>query len=315
MSGIFLRELGIPSPDCQLKVGSASHAVQTGRVMARLEAWLTGRRIDRLVVVGDVNSTMAAAIVGAKLGIPVDHVEAGLRSGDRSMPEEVNRIVTDSISSRLFASEAAGVENLLREGHAPTRIHHVGNVMIDTLKRLLPRATARRTWRARGVRPLEYAVATLHRPRNVDTPERLDDLIGALESVAKVLPVFFPVHPRTRRRLHAARPFHRVRLLDPLGYLDFLSLMSRSRFVIADSGGIQDETTFLGIPCLTTRDNTERPITVSLGTSTLVGTRPRLILGKVHEILDGRYKRGMVPPLWDGRAAERIARILWAGGP
>jgi UDP-N-acetylglucosamine 2-epimerase (non-hydrolysing) len=312
MSGVFLRDLGIPAPHCQLRVGSATHAVQTGRVMTRLEAWLTGRQIDRLMVVGDVNSTMAAAIVGAKLGIPVDHIEAGLRSGDRSMPEEINRIVTDSISSRFFASEPAGVENLVREGHPSARIHHVGNVMIDTLKRLLPRARARRAWKAHGLRPKEYALATLHRAGNVDLPARLDVLIRTLDTVAHKLPVLFPVHPRTRRRLRAARRFRRVRLLEPLGYLDFLSLLSQSRLVIADSGGIQDETTALGIPCLTTRDTTERPITVSLGTSTLVGTHPRILLRKVEEILDGRYKQGAIPPLWDGRAGERIARILLA---
>ena len=311
MSGAFLRDLGVAAPDIHLRVGSGTHAVQTGRVMQRLEAYLTGRAVDRLIVVGDVNSTLAAALVGAKLGIPVDHVEAGLRSRDRGMPEEINRIATDTIASRLFVSEPSGVENLRREGHPASSIHHVGNVMIDSLKRLLPQARRAAHWKTLGLAPRGYAVITLHRPSNVDVPERLRRILEALARVRRRLPVVFPVHPRTARRLRdlpGPRPEH-LHVTPALGYREFLSLVSGCRVVITDSGGIQEETTFLRIPCLTLRDTTERPVTVRLGTNTLVRT-PERLGAMVDRVLRGSYKKGRVPALWDGRAAFRIARIL-----
>lgn len=310
MSGAFFRDLGIQAPRVQLRVGSGTHAVQTARIMTRLEKALEGRRVDRVMVVGDVNSTLAGALVAAKLGIPCDHVEAGLRSGDRGMPEEINRLVTDSIAARLFASEPAGVENLLREGHDPASIHHVGNVMIDSLVRLLPGAAARAAWRDYGLRPRAYAVLTLHRPSNVDQTPRLRRILKGLARVARDVPVVFPVHPRTRRRIGGLGETRGLTILEPLGYGDFLSLMSGSRMAITDSGGIQEETTYLGIPCLTLRDSTERPITVSMGTNTLIGSDVDRLLEKVQEILEGRYKAGAIPPLWDGRASERIAGIV-----
>jgi UDP-N-acetylglucosamine 2-epimerase (non-hydrolysing) len=309
MSDVFLQQLGIPAPDVHLGVGSGSHGVQTGRLMMRLERFLAGRSLDRLLVVGDVNSTMAAALVGAKLGIPVDHVEAGLRSGDRRMPEEINRIVVDSVASRFWVSEPAGVENLLREGHDAGRIHHVGNVMIDTLVRLLAVARARSLWTEMGLAPRTYAVVTLHRPSNVDDPARLGEIIACLQRVSRRMPVLFPVHPRTRSELRSI-PTDGLRLEPPLGYLEFLSLMSESTCVITDSGGIQEETTYLGIPCLTLRETTERPVTVAEGTNTLVGGDLALLEEKVVEVAEGRYRRGRVPELWDGEAAVRIAEKM-----
>lgn len=311
MSGAFLRDLGLAAPDVHLRAGSGTHAVQTGRVMQRLEAYLMERAVDRLVVVGDVNSTLAAALVGAKLGIPVDHVEAGLRSRDRSMPEEINRVATDTVASRLFVSEPAGVENLRREGHTASSIHHVGNVMIDSLMRLLPHARRAAHWKTLGLAPGGYAVITLHRPSNVDVPERLRRIREALAGVSRRLPAVFPVHPRTACRMRDL-PGHQLdglHLTPPLGYRDFLSLLSACRVVITDSGGIQEETTFLRIPCLTLRDTTERPVTVRLGTNTLVRT-PERLGAMVDRVLRGSYKKGRVPALWDGRAASRIARIL-----
>jgi UDP-N-acetylglucosamine 2-epimerase (non-hydrolysing) len=275
--------------------------------MLRLERWLLGRQTDRLIVVGDVNATLAAALVGAKLGIPVDHVEAGLRSGDRGMPEEINRVATDTIASLLFASEPAAVANLRREGHSPDTILHVGNVMIDSLARFLPRARKRAAWLDEGLQPGAYGVVTLHRPSNVDDPARLAALYAALGRIAGELPLVFPAHPRTRR---PGAPVPGLRVRDPLGYLEFLSLVSGSRLVITDSGGIQEETTFLGIPCLTLRDSTERPITVELGTNTLVGSNAARLVALAGNVASGRYKKGSVPPLWDGHAAERIADAL-----
>lgn len=310
MSGVFLRHLEIKEPERHLRVGSGSHAVQTARIMTRIEQVFRAERFDRVMVVGDVNSTLAASLVAVKLGMPVDHVEAGLRSGDRSMPEEINRIATDAIAARFFASEPAGVRNLLREGHDRATVHLVGNVMIDSLRRVLPRARARAAWADYGLAPGGYAVATLHRPANVDARDRLLGLIEALQKIAASTPVLFPVHPRTRKRLPRGLRLPGVRLLDPLGYLEFLSLLSRCRLVVTDSGGIQEEATALRVPCLTMRDTTERPITVSLGTNTLVGSDYGLLQRKVDAILGGRYKKGALPPLWDGRAAERIAAIV-----
>jgi UDP-N-acetylglucosamine 2-epimerase (non-hydrolysing) len=263
-----------------------------------------------------VNSTLAAALAAAKLGIRVAHVEAGLRSFDRSMPEEINRIVTDSISDLLFVSEPAGVENLCREGRPKDAIHLVGNVMIDTLLRLLPAARARNTPARYGLRPGEYGLVTLHRPNNVDRPETLSRLLDVLVETSRELPLVFPVHPRTQARLDQfglAAPLRAakgIRRVPPLGYLDFLALTSQARVVVTDSGGLQEESTALGIPCLTARPNTERPITVEEGTSTLVDSDAARLRHYLRAVLDGTYKRGRCPELWDGKAAVRIARIL-----
>ncbi len=313
MSGIFLRQLGIRAPDAHLRVGGGTHAVQTARVMVRFEVLLRKQPVDRVLVVGDVNSTLGAALVATKLCIPVDHIEAGLRCGDRRMPEEINRIATDSIASRYFASEPSGVTNLLREGCNPDAIHHVGNLMIDSLARVLPAARRRRAWQDFGLSPGSYAVATLHRPANVDDNRRLARLVDTLREVGRSLPVVFPVHPRTAQRLGAMGSSGTLRLTPPLGYPEFQSLLAGSRVAITDSGGIQEETTALGIPCLTLRDSTERPITVQRGTNTLIGSDMELLQAKVHQVLNGRYKRGRRPSLWDGKSAQRIKEVLLSG--
>jgi len=321
LSDVFFQELGMRRPDVSLEVGSGKHGAQTARVLERFEAVLEqgppgGGSFHRVVVVGDVNSTMAATLAAAKLGIPVAHVEAGLRSFDRSMPEEINRIVTDSLADILLVSEPAGLENLRREGHPETRLHLTGNVMIDTLRRLLPKARQRDTLANLRLQNGAYAVVTLHRPGNVDSPETLAPLLGVLLETSREIPMVFPIHPRTRQRLHN---FGLLQQLDaakglvqcpPLGYLDFLALTSQARLIITDSGGLQEESTALGIPCLTARPNTERPITVEQGTSTLVGNDPSKLRRGLRAVLDGTYKRGRSPALWDGRAAERIAAVL-----
>ena len=312
MSRSFFRDLGIPEPDINLGVGSGTHADQTGRVLIEMEAVLQEHRPDALVVVGDVNSTLAASLAAVKLQIPIAHVEAGLRSGDRSMPEEINRILTDAISTWLFTTEKAGDENLLREGVDPARIHLVGNVMIDTLLRNHDKAMDLDVLEELGLEKRGYALLTLHRPANVDDPRKLRALFGALEEVHKELPVVFPVHPRTAAaiedQLGGTKPG--LRTTEPLGYLQFLRLMADARIVLTDSGGIQEETTALGVSCLTLRENTERPITVSEGTNTIVGTHPEAIISETRKILDGEEKRGQVPKLWDGRTAQRIVDVL-----
>jgi UDP-N-acetylglucosamine 2-epimerase (non-hydrolysing) len=308
----FIRELQLPVPDRDLDVGSASHAVQTANVMIRFEAVCLDERPDLIVVVGDVNSTMAAALVGAKLLIPVAHVEAGLRSFDRAMPEEVNRVVTDRIADILLTPSRDGNENLLREGIPESRIHLVGNIMIDTLFRHLPMATLDRLRDRIQVTEKQYAVLTLHRPSNVDRLETFRGILDAVSAVADDMPVVFPVHPRTRQRiaefgLDAAAS--RLTLMDPLGYIDFLSLTSHARMVLTDSGGLQEESTTLGIPCLTLRENTERPVTVTEGTNRVVGTKAADILaGYRAAMMDGGARR--VPELWDGHTAERTAAVL-----
>jgi UDP-N-acetylglucosamine 2-epimerase (non-hydrolysing) len=317
MSDVFFQDLGMPAPDVHLGVGSGSHAQQTAKVMMAIEPVLLGRRPDVVVVAGDVNSTLAVALVASKLGIRIAHVEAGLRSRDWSMPEEVNRVLTDRLSDLLFTPSPDGDENLAREGIDPARVHLVGNVMIDSLRAALPRARESRIHAQLGVGRGAYALATLHRPSNVDDPESLAKVLGALAEIAARLPVVFPIHPRTRARMAAdarlrdrAASARGLRLVDPLGYLDFLALAADARFVLTDSGGIQEETTALGVPCLTLRENTERPVTVEVGTNTLVGTDPAQIVPAAIAILEGRGKTGRIPDLWDGRAAERIARIL-----
>lgn len=311
MSRVFFEELGMPRPVIDLGVGSGSHAEQTGAVMVGLERFFAERKPRAVLVVGDVNSTLAASLVAAKQGIFVGHIEAGLRSGDWSMPEEVNRVVTDSLADLLLTPSPDADRNLLAEGCAPESIARVGNVMIDTLMEHLPRARALDLPARLGLRPGAYAVLTLHRPSNVDDPKVLRGILGAVARIAERVPVVFPVHPRTRKSIEALGvPLGETPgmvLTDPLGYLDFLSLTSRARLVLTDSGGLQEESTVLGIPCLTLRKNTERPITIAEGTNVLVGTDPEVIAFEAERALangDGAPHR--VPALWDGQTAARI---------
>jgi UDP-N-acetylglucosamine 2-epimerase (non-hydrolysing) len=313
MSGVFFEDLGLPRPDVDLGVGSGSHAEQTARVMLAFEKVLVEVRPDLVLVPGDVNSTVAAALVAAKLGVKVAHLEAGLRSFDRAMPEELNRVVTDHLSDLLLTPSADGDENLKHEGIPASRIRRVGNVMIDTLLANLPRARALRVPERLGLTPGRYAVATLHRPSNVDEPQTLARLLGALRRIAHEAPVVFPVHPRTRARLEAAglgETAGALRLCEPLGYLEFLSLTSAAQLVLTDSGGLQEETTALGIPCLTLRENTERPVTVDEGTNEVVGTDAERIVTAALHALAGEGKRGRCPALWDGKAGERAADAI-----
>ena len=314
MSDVFLKQLEMPEPDCNLEVGSGSHAQQTAAVMLALEPVLLQRQPDLVLVYGDVNSTVAAALVSAKLNLPVGHVEAGLRSRDRTMPEEINRILTDQLSDLLFTPSADGDENLLREGIDAAKIHLVGNVMVDSLVRLLPQAEAH--FPPDLSRP--YALVTLHRPSNVDDLPWLRQLLATLAELSRQWLVIFPVHPRTRQKLLqlGSASSDRFRLLEPQPYLEFLALQQRAAVVITDSGGIQEETTFLGVPCLTLRQNTERPITVTAGTNQLVGRDPVRLRQAAAEILHGSQERKedgrktSPPPLWDGHASARIAQII-----
>lgn len=316
LSDIFFRQMGIPAPTVNLEVGSASHAVQTAEVLKRIEPVLLQFQPDLVLVVGDVNSTIAVSLAAAKLGVPVAHVEAGLRSFDRSMPEEINRVLTDALAAYLFVTEEGAIENLLHEGRPRSSIHLVGNVMVDSLLHFLriaqqsPIGDDLALKNGHGWR--RFAVLTLHRPSNVDSTANLSELLAALNAVAAQIPVVFPVHPRTQRRLsQSGIPTHpQLRLIPPVGYLDFLCLLSNATLVLTDSGGIQEETTALGIPCLTLRENTERPITISQGTNQLVGTDPAKIVSAANEILAGEAKPGRIPQLWDGHAAERIVEIL-----
>ncbi len=313
MSDIFFEELGIGEPDHLLGVGSGTHAQQTARVMERLEPVLEAEQPDLVLVPGDVNSTLAAALVAAKLEIPVGHVEAGLRSFDRSMPEEINRILTDQVSEMLFTHSPEAEEYLLAEGRKPENIHYVGNTMIDTLVALRPRIEADGSMAARGLEPGKFVLVTLHRPALVDGP-MLADAVDQLARLAREMPVFFPAHPRTRKaieRLGLEIPAG-LEIVEPLGYLEFLNLLSRAAAVLTDSGGIQEEATFLGIPCATLRDNTERPVTVSMGTNVLLGLRPDRI-GEVPALIEEvRGRETTVPPLWDGSAASRIVEVVRA---
>mgnify|MGYP001806237749 FL=1 len=315
MSEQLFRDLGLPRPDVNLEVGSGSHAQQTAEIMRRFEPVLDELAADGVLVVGDVNSTIACALVAAKKGVKVIHVEAGLRSFDRTMPEEINRVLTDQISDLLFATEASALDNLRREGIDPARMHFVGNVMIDSLLAHVRRARPAADILAGAAIAGDYALVTLHRPSNVDDPVVLARLVDCLEGMAGRLAMVFPIHPRTRARLEAQGLAERlqaagVALLPPAGYLDMLGLMRGARVVVTDSGGIQEETTALGVPCLTVRDNTERPITIAAGTNTLVGTDPAVIRAAFEDVLATGGKAGRVPELWDGRAGERIAAIV-----
>jgi len=311
MSHSFFADLELPAPDLNLGAGGGTQTEQTAEVMRRLEPVFLVERPDLLIVVGDVTSTLAATLVAAKMGIPIAHVEAGLRSFDRRMPEEINRIVTDALSDYLFVTEPSGLANLLAEGVPREKIHFVGNVMIDTLLRFRAKAAQSGILDSFGLQPRAYAVATLHRPSNVDEPEQLQALFGVLTKLAERLPVVFPVHPRTRARMEAAGLCtSNVLLTAPLGYLDFLRLMSEARLVLTDSGGIQEETTILGVPCLTLRENTERPVTIEKGTNHLVGTDPARILEKALRVLADADRPASVPELWDGKAGARIADAL-----
>jgi UDP-N-acetylglucosamine 2-epimerase (non-hydrolysing) len=326
MSDLFFRELEILKPDIHLDVGSASHAIQTAKVMERFESVLVDMRPDLVVVVGDVNSTIACALTSAKLCIPVAHVEAGLRSFDRTMPEEINRVLTDAVSDYLFTTEISANENLKNEGVASDKIFFVGNVMIDTL--LKHRESAKRSSILKRIgldngTVAPYAVLTMHRPSNVDQNGTFKAILKGLLSLSEILPIIFPAHPRTKKKIELlglkkyfiadppnTRPRKGIHLINPLGYLDFLHLMGNSKMVLTDSGGMQEETTVLSVPCLTLRNNTERPVTIDQGTNVLVGSSEDQILSKGTQVLNSGIPERRTPKLWDGRAAERIVNIL-----
>jgi UDP-N-acetylglucosamine 2-epimerase (non-hydrolysing) len=312
MSEVFLEELGVPAPDHMLEVGSGSHAAQTARTMERLEPVLLQEQPDLVMVPGDVNSTLAAALTAVKMGIPVAHIESGLRSFDMTMPEEVNRIVADRFAAWLFLHSDEASENLRAEGIPDERMHLVGNTMIDSLVALEDRIRTAGSAAQLGVAPGSYVLVTLHRPALVDGP-LLGETVAQLAALAQQMPVVFPVHPRTRKMMEGLEPDSPGLLLtDPLGYLDFLSLVADAGAVLTDSGGIQEETTYLGIPCFTLRDNTERPVTIRAGTNTLLGLDPAAIAGIPQALADRGDVRSEPPPLWDGHAAERIADVILA---
>jgi len=327
MSESFFDELHIPKPDVNLEVGSGSHAFQTAEVMKRFEAVVLEWKPDVVIVVGDVNSTLAAALVASKLGVSVAHVEAGLRSFDMSMPEEINRKLTDAISDLLFVTEQSGIQNLRKEGVAEDKLFFVGNVMIDCLvehRKIAAKSEVLRRLRLQkdGAAPLAYGLLTLHRPSNVDDPAILRDILSTIATVSETMPVFFPVHPRSLERIRqfglgrylteekATTPARGIVPLTPQGYLDFLCLMDHARLILTDSGGIQEESTILGVPCLTLRENTERPVTVEQGTNQIVGRDPKKILAAAERVLSGERRPVRAPELWDGHTAERIVKIL-----
>ena len=315
MSDVFFADLGLPPPEIHLGIGSGSHAEQTAKMMVEMERVFLQEKPDLVSVVGDVNSTIAAALVTSKLAIPLSHVEAGLRSFERHQPEEINRVVTDRLSDLLLTPSRDADANLLKEGIDPKHIHLVGNVMIDSLLSSKEKADQLPTLKNLGLTPKGYVVATLHRPSNVDNPKLLAGLLGVLMDVAKQLPVVFPVHPRTRKMIAEQGLASKLeqtpglKLVDPMGYLEFLSVTSQAKLVMTDSGGLQEETTALNVPCLTMREQTERPITVEVGSNEVVGTDPARIREAANRVLSGDFKKGRVPELWDGRTGERIADL------
>jgi UDP-N-acetylglucosamine 2-epimerase (non-hydrolysing) len=313
MSDVFFKEFELSAPDVNLEVGSGSHAWQTAQVMLRFEPVLLEYKPDWVITVGDVNSTLACTLVCSKLGFPVAHVEAGLRSFDRSMPEEINRLLTDQIADLLFTPSQDGNKNLAKEGVAAEKIHLVGNIMIDTLVLLLPKAESRWLELKEQLKCGHFLLVTLHRPSNVDDPKSLREIIEALEEIGKDIQVIFPAHPRTRQRIdefELESTIKHTQVLEPVGYLDFLALQMHAKVVLTDSGGVQEETTYLGIPCVTVRPNTERPITISMGTNRLVkGTRNELI-ETIYSILEQANQKFQIPPLWDGHTAKRIAEVF-----
>ncbi len=316
MSKVFFQDLELPHPDFYLGVGSGSHAQQTAKIMVELEKVLEAQKPDLVIVVGDVNSTVASSLVSVKLGIRVAHIEAGLRSFDRTMPEEINRLLTDAVSEYLFVTEPSGVANLKREGIDERKIFLVGNVMIDSLIRYREKARRLSMIDQFHVKPRAFTLVTLHRPSNVDSREGLEKILTIFEKLSTRTSTIFPVHPRTSKMLEQfglsrrANAIKNLRLTEPIGYLEFLNLMDQAQLVLTDSGGIQEETTFLGIPCLTFRENTERPITVEIGTNQMCGLNADLIVERSFAVFDGKAKIGSVPELWDGRTAERIVEIL-----
>ena len=316
MSDVFFRQLELPKPDVYLGVGSGSHAEQTARVMVAFEEVVLREQPDIVIVVGDVNSTLACSLVAAKLHVPVAHVEAGLRSGDRRMPEEINRLATDSISDYLFVTEQSGLDHLRAEGVPDEKVFFVGNVMIDSLVHLREKAAASPILNELGLEPEDYALMTMHRPSNVDNEPGLRELLQTIEGIAETVRVVFPMHPRTRQRFEAFGLGERLRdvqtatLLEPLGYLEFLKLMEHAAVVVTDSGGIQEETTYLCVPCLTLRENTERPITIEMGTNELLPMEAKRVVGRVRAVMQEEKAEGGIPPLWDGGAAERIVKVL-----
>jgi len=314
LSDVFIRELELPQPDFYLGIGSGTHAEQTGKIMIEFEKVLLQEKPNLVIVVGDVNSTLACSLAAVKLGIKIAHVEAGLRSFDRTMPEEINRILTDAISDFLFVSERSGIKNLKREGIPDEKIFFVGNVMIDSLVNYLPKIEKSKITEQLSVKPFDYCVVTLHRPSNVDDKNRLTEIAEFLLNISNHKKLIFPVHPRTRYNLEKYGLLkymnHNIIITEPLGYIDFIALLKSAFFALTDSGGIQEETTFLGIPCVTLRNSTERPITVEVGTNYLVGEDIDSALKVVNEIINGNFKKGTIPELWDGKASERIVNII-----
>jgi UDP-N-acetylglucosamine 2-epimerase (non-hydrolysing) len=317
MSELFFEHLGLPRPDVHLGVGSGGHGEQTGRIMIAFERAMKDLSPRVVVVVGDVNSTIACGLVAVKLGVRLAHVEAGLRSGDRTMPEEINRLLTDQIADYLFTTERSALENLRREGIPEERVFFVGNVMIDSLLKHRAKARESRVLETLGLAPRGYVLATLHRPSNVDSREVFAGLLEALGALSVRLPVVFPIHPRARAQIGAFRlermlqGYPDLKLVDPMGYLDFLKCMDNARVVVTDSGGVQEETTVLGVPCITARENTERPVTLTEGTNVLAGKDPERVLAEANRVIDGGAKAGRRPELWDGQAAQRIVKVLW----
>jgi len=316
MSKFFFEDLELPEPDKYLGVGSGTHAQQTAKIMMEFEKVVEKEKPDLVVVVGDVNSTAACSMVSSKMGVAVAHIEAGLRSFDRTMPEEINRIITDALSDYLFVTEKSGLENLKKEGIPDSRIFFTGNVMIDSLVYFLHKARSTQILKQLNVNGHPFALITLHRPSNVDEENNLRNLLKAFSVIGEEIKVVFPIHPRTRKMLNTfgleitAEAVPNLILTDPIGYLDFMNLLQHAHMVLTDSGGIQEETTYLGIPCLTMRENTERPVTIELGTNILVGSDPELIIEEANKIIKGNAKKGKIPELWDGKAAKRIVEVL-----